>query len=47
MTEEIKEMVLNDSKKGKLTIPEDIGKLIVEVLINKKYQTGEVIHADW
>ncbi len=46
MTEEMREIVLKDSKKGRLTLPEDIGKLVVEILTENKYQTGEVIHAD-
>lgn len=46
MTEELKEILLKDSKKGRLTLPEDIGKLVVEILTENKYQTGEVIHAD-
>lgn len=46
MTEEIKEMVLADSKNRRLTTPEDIGKLIVEILIRSKYKTGEIIHPD-
>lgn len=46
MTEELKEIILKDSKKGRLTLPEDIGRLVVEILTGNKYQTGEVIHAD-
>lgn len=46
MTEEIREMVIKDSSKGRLTTPEDIGKLVVEILTDDKYLTGEVIHAE-
>lgn len=46
MTEELKETILKDSKKGRLTLPEDIGKLVVEILTEKKYANGEVIHAE-
>ncbi len=46
MTEEIKAMVLKDSKKGRLTTPEDIGKLVIEILTESNYQTGEIIHAE-
>jgi 3-oxoacyl-[acyl-carrier protein] reductase len=46
MTEELKEIILKDSKKGRLTLPKDIGKLVVEILAEKKYVSGEVIHAE-
>lgn len=47
MTEELKEQVRNEAKSGKVNTPKDIGRLIVSVLTEKKYLTGEVIHAEW
>jgi 3-oxoacyl-[acyl-carrier protein] reductase len=47
MTEEVKEMVLKDSKRGRLNTSEDIGKLVIEILTEGKHSTGEVIHAEW
>jgi 3-oxoacyl-[acyl-carrier protein] reductase len=46
MTEEIKEMVLQGLKRGRLTTPEDIGQLVVAILTEDTYSTGEVIHAE-
>ena len=46
MTEELKEQVRKESKRGKVNTPEDIALLIVSILIEKKYPTGEVIHAE-
>lgn len=46
ITEELKEIIMKDSKKGRLTVPEDIGRLIIEILTENKYLTGTVIHAD-
>jgi len=46
MTEELKEQVRKESKRGKVNTPEDIGQLIVSILTEKKYSTGEVIHAE-
>jgi 3-oxoacyl-[acyl-carrier protein] reductase len=46
MTEELKEQVRKESKRGKVNTPEDIARLIVSILTEKKYPTGEVIHAD-
>ena len=47
MSEDMREMVLKDSKKGRITTPEDIGKLVGEILTENKYTNGEVIHVDW
>jgi 3-oxoacyl-[acyl-carrier protein] reductase len=46
MSKEMKEMVLKHSKRGRLTTPEDIGKLVVEILTKGEYSTGEIIHAE-
>ncbi len=46
MTEELKEQVRKESKHGKVNTSEDIAQLIVSILTEKKYQTGEVIHAE-
>ncbi|MCI0540467.1 MAG: SDR family oxidoreductase [Verrucomicrobiales bacterium] len=46
MTEELKERVRKESKRGKVNTPEDIARLIVSILTEKKYPTGEVIHAE-
>jgi len=46
MTEELKEQVRKESKRGKVNTPEDIGKLVVSILTENKYSTGEVIHAE-
>jgi len=46
MTEELKERVRKESKHGKVNTPEDIARLIVSILTEKKYPTGEVIHAE-
>ena len=47
MTEELKERVRKEAKSGKVNTPKDIAQLIVSVLTEKKYSTGEVIHAEW
>ena len=46
MTEELKEQLRKESKRGKVNTPEDIARLIVSILTEKKYPTGEVIHAE-
>jgi 3-oxoacyl-[acyl-carrier protein] reductase len=46
MTQELKERVRKESKRGKVNTPEDIARLIVSILTEKKYPTGEVIHAE-
>src|SRR5205085_499619 len=46
MTEELKEQLRKGSKRGKVNTPEDIARLIVSILTEKKYPTGEVIHAE-
>ena len=46
MTEELKEQVRKESKRGKVNTPEDIARLIVSILTEKKYRNGEVIHAE-
>lgn len=46
MTEELKEQVLKESKRGKVNTPEDIGQLIVTILTENKYINGEVIYAE-
>jgi 3-oxoacyl-[acyl-carrier protein] reductase len=46
MTEELKVRVRRESKRGKVNTPEDIALLIVSILTEKKYRTGEVIHAE-
>lgn len=46
MTEELKEQIRKESKRGKVNTPEDIGQLVVSILTEKKYPTGEVIHAE-
>ena len=46
MTEELKEQVRKESKRGKVNTPEDIGQLVVSILTEKKHSTGEVIHAN-
>ena len=45
-TEELKEQVRRESKHGKVNTPEDIARLIVSILTEKKYPTGEVVHAE-
>lgn len=46
MTEELKAQVRKESKRGKVNTPEDIARLIVSILTEKKYASGEVIHAE-
>ena len=46
MTEELKEQVKKESKRGKVNTPEDIAQLVVSILTEKKYANGEVIHAE-
>jgi len=46
MTEELKEQLRKESKRGKVNTPEDIARLIVSILTEKKYPAGEVIHAE-
>lgn len=46
MTEEMKEQVRKESKRGKVNTPDDIGKLVVSILTENKYASGEVIHAE-
>jgi len=46
MTEELKEQVRRESKRGRVNTPEDIARLVVSILTEKKYPTGEVIHAE-
>ena len=46
MTEELKEQIRKESKRGKVNTPEDIAQLIVAIMTEKKYPTGEVIHAE-
>jgi 3-oxoacyl-[acyl-carrier protein] reductase len=46
MTKEFKEQVRKESKRGKVNTPEDIALLIVSILVEKKYPSGEVIHAE-
>jgi len=46
MTEELNWQVRKESKRGKVNTPEDIAQLIVAILTEKKYPTGEVIHAE-
>jgi len=46
MTEELKEQVRKESKRGKVNTPEDIGPVIVSILIEKKYPSGAVIRAE-
>jgi 3-oxoacyl-[acyl-carrier protein] reductase len=45
MTEELKEQLRKESKSGRVNTPEDIALLIVSILTERKYPTGEVIHA--
>jgi 3-oxoacyl-[acyl-carrier protein] reductase len=45
MTEELKEQVRKDSKSGKVNTPEDIARLIVSILTERR-STGDVIHAE-
>lgn len=46
MTEELKEQVRKASKRGRVNSPGDIARLVVSILTEKKYPTGEVIHAE-
>ena len=46
MSTELKEQIRKESKRGKVNTPEDIARLIVSILIEKKYPSGAVIHAD-
>ncbi len=46
MTEELKEQVRKESKRGRVNTPEDIAALVVSILIGKKYPTGTVIYAE-
>jgi 3-oxoacyl-[acyl-carrier protein] reductase len=46
MTEELKEQMRKESKRGKVNTPEDIAQLIVSILTEKNYASGEVIHAE-
>lgn len=45
MTNELKEQIKKDSKKGRINMPEDTAKLIVKLLCSDKH--GEVVHAEW
>jgi hypothetical protein len=46
MTAELKEQLRKESKRGNVNTPEDMARLIVSILIDKKHPTGEVIHAE-
>jgi 3-oxoacyl-[acyl-carrier protein] reductase len=46
MTEELKEQARRESKRGKVNTPEDVARLIVSILTERKYVSGEVIHAE-
>lgn len=46
MTETLKTQVRKESKRGKVNTPEDIARLIVFILTQKKHAAGEVIHAE-
>lgn len=46
MSEELKAQVTKESVKGRVTIPEDIGKLFVSVLTQAQPVTGQVIYAE-
>ncbi len=46
MTEELKEQIRKESKRGKVNTPEDIGKLIISILTQENPPTGQVIHAE-
>ena len=46
MTEELKEQVRKESKRGKVNTPDDIGQLIVSILVQENPVTGQVIHAE-
>lgn len=46
MTEELKEQVRRESKRGQVNTPENIARLVVSILTEKKYPSGEAIHAE-
>ena len=46
MTDELKEQVRKESKRGKVNTPGDIARLVVSILTEKKYRTGEAIRAE-
>lgn len=45
MTEQLKEQVRRESKRDKVTTPEDIARLVLSILTESKYLSGEIIHA--
>lgn len=46
MTEDLKEKIRKESKKGIINGPQDIALLIIELLTNENKTTGEIIHAE-
>lgn len=46
MTEDLKELVRKESKRGKVNTPEDIAQLVISFLVEKEHPTGEVVHAE-
>jgi 3-oxoacyl-[acyl-carrier protein] reductase len=46
MTEELKEQVRKESRRGKINSPDDVARLVVSLLTDEKYPTGEVIHLE-
>lgn len=45
MTEALKEQVRKGSRRAQVNTPEEIARLIISILTEKKFPTGEVIHA--
>jgi 3-oxoacyl-[acyl-carrier protein] reductase len=45
MTEELKAQIRKDSKSGKVNTPEDIGELVISILLGSKHKSGELIRA--
>jgi 3-oxoacyl-[acyl-carrier protein] reductase len=46
MTEDLKEQIRKESRRGKVNSPEDVARLVISLLTEKKYPTGEVIHLE-
>ena len=45
MTEELKEQIRKESKRGEINTPDEVARFIVSILTQEKPSTGEVMHA--
>jgi len=45
MTEELKAHIRQESKRGKVNTPEDIGERVISILLGSKHKSGELIRA--